>query len=402
MKRVLFVDDEQLVLNGLRRLLYPMRGIWEVAFASGGQEALAELEKMEYDVVVSDMRMPRVDGAALLAAVKARWPGTVRIVLSGEADRETAMRTVRVAHQFLAKPCDSAVLRQVIDRSCGLREILDDDALRGIVGGVDSLPGMPRVYSALELALVKPNPRVTDIAGIIRQDMAITAKLLQLCNSSFFGLKREIAEIEQAINYLGLSVVRSLVLSHEIADSMGRGMPAGFNAEQYQNHSLLTATIARRLPLPRQLADEAFMAGMLHDLGKLLIATRAPDRFREAKEVALRDAVPLHVAERALFGATHAEAGAVLLAMWGLPDSIVGGVAHHHEPGRSASADLDIIAAVHIANDIALDVAGRPASDDVEPRRSRIDDDFVRHIGCADQLEAWRQEARDNLATGTV
>jgi HD-like signal output (HDOD) protein len=374
-----------------------MRDTWEMSFAGGGEDALRELERAEFDVVVSDMRMPRVDGVALLGAVKERWPGTVRIVLSGEADRETAMRTVRVAHQFLAKPCESAALRGVIERSCALRQLLDSDALRAIVGGADSLPGMPRVYSALELALSRSGSTVTEVAAIIRQDVAITAKLLQLCNSSFFGLKREITDVEQALNYLGMSVIRSLVLSHEIVASMSVGRPAGFSPERHQEHSLLVAAIARRMPLPRRESDDAFMAGMLHDLGKLLIATRAPVRYREAYDVAVRHELPLHVSERTLYGATHAEAGAALLGLWGLPDSIVSGVANHHEPSRAGAATLDLVGAVHIAdalaNELEPGIAGRPPVP--------LDMEFVESIGCKGRLDEWRRIARENVSAGT-
>lgn len=387
-KRVLFVDDEPLILDGMRRMMHPLRDEWSMVFAEGGDHALAEMERSEVDVVISDMNMPHMDGTALLSLVKQRWPATVRVVLSGEADRETAMRTVRVAHQYIAKPCDSEVVRDVVERSCALRQTLSSPALRAVVGGADTLPGLPRVYSALELALSRPNPSVSVISEIIGQDVAITAKLLHISNSAFFGVKTEVRDIETAVNYLGVNVIRSLVLSHEITRTLHNSHAAGLSLDQHQRHALLTAAIARRLPLAAQESDDAFMAAMLHDVGKLLIADRAPVRFAEARAVALARGILLYDAEQLLYSASHAEAGAALLGIWGLPHAIVAGVAYHHNPGRTGSTSLDVVAAVHIANGLAHEVSITQNQETSGP--PALDEGFVGRIGCASELPEWR------------
>ena len=144
MKSILFVDDEPMILAGLQRLLRSQRNVWDMSFAASGAEALAVLETKPFDAVVTDMRMPAMDGARLLELVKERYPGTIRIVLSGYFESEAALRAVPVAHQYLAKPCDPKKLHEAIERSCGFASLLPDAALRRVVGTIGELPTLPR------------------------------------------------------------------------------------------------------------------------------------------------------------------------------------------------------------------------------------------------------------------
>jgi DNA-binding NtrC family response regulator len=172
MKRILFVDDEVKILEGLRRMLRPMRNEWEMDFAPGGQAALDLMAASPFDVIVSDMRMPGLDGAALLEQVCARYPQVVRIVLSGHTDVAAALRVVPIAHQFLAKPCDTGMVRLAIDRACQLQALLTDGSVRSLVGGLGDLPALPRIYDALNKALADPDSSIAKIANIVEQDIA--------------------------------------------------------------------------------------------------------------------------------------------------------------------------------------------------------------------------------------
>ena len=192
-KRILFVDDDPNVLSGLRNVLRSKRHEWDMDFANGPEEALAKVAEKSFDVVVSDMRMPRMDGATLLAKVKQLQPRAVRMILSGQTELESVMKSVFVAHMFLSKPCDPLVLRSVVDRACQLNAILNSDELRGAAGKVEMLPAAPKTYMALNEALASPTCAVTDVVRIIERDVGLCAKLLQLSNSAFFGLSRKIA-----------------------------------------------------------------------------------------------------------------------------------------------------------------------------------------------------------------
>jgi len=408
--RVLFVDDEARVLDGLRRMLYEHRDAWAMAFALGGEAALRALEEAAcatparaaapFDVVVTDLRMPGMDGAALLGAVHARWPQVVRIVLSGQTDPATMLRTVRVAHQCLAKPCEAAALRAAVTRTCRLRGLLTNDALRTVVGGVDALPSPPALFTALEEALARPETDVAGLARIVERDGAVTAKLLQLAGSSFFGLPHRVTSVAQAVSYLGVAVVRALVLSHELTSLARGGLPAGFSLARYQAHAMAAARLARHITRRTPHVDDAFVAAMVHDVGELLLATRAPDLFARTRAHARACGVPPHAAEAALWGGvTHAEVGAYLLGLWGLPDAVVEAVAHHHAPSRADTHDLGPVAAVHVADALAHEVEAHETAHDAVAGDGphggpALDLAYLAAIGVdAARLAGWRAEA---------
>lgn len=393
MKRILFVDDETRVLDGLQRMLRPLRHDWEMVFTVGGPAALGALGGRPFDVVVTDMWMPEVDGAAVLRHVRDVSPQTVRIVLSGQADMATAVRAVRVAHQFLPKPCEPDALRSVVERSMALRSLLADDDLRQIVGGVGALPSVPAVYAELETAIIRPDCALADIAAIVERDSALCAKVLQIVNSSFFGLPRPATRIEHAVTYLGINVLRAVALSHDVMGSATDAAPAGFSLQAHQLHSMQTARLARAIVSreARGLADDAFMAGMLHDIGALLLAVRAPVLWQQVRAEAQLAGESAAAAELRRGGASHGRVGAYLLGLWGLPLRIVEAVAHHHTPSRvSSDGKIDVLTAVHVADALTQEVTGA-RRETISP----IDEDYLATIGCLDRLPAWRKLARE-------
>ena len=348
MKRVLFVDDEVAVLDGLRDRLRKQRSEWEMVFAVGGEKALAECEHAPFDIVVSDMRMPGMDGATLLHRIKAKCPGTIRIVLSGQADREVVMRTLPVAHQYLSKPCDTETLRAVISRAFMMQALLKSDAIRSLVGRVDKLPSVSKIYVELTDVLAREAPSIHDVVEVVQRDPAMCLKLLQVVNSAFFGLPRRVAAMRDAIGYLGIDLVKSLALAAEIfgAAEGPRGLDSGW-LTSLQQHSALVARVARAI-VPSG-ADDAFMAGMLHDVGKIVLALADRKAYADIDLAARERADPAYVLERERHGVTHAEVGAYILGTWGVPFGIVEAVAGHHEPSRFGSAAFDAATAVHVA-----------------------------------------------------
>ena len=223
-KRVLFVDDEALVLQGLQRSLRPLRNEWEMVFLDSAEAALAAMEQQPFDVLVTDMRMPRVDGAQLLQDVRERFPQTVRFVLSGHSDRETVMRAVVPAHQYISKPCDVEELKQKLARAFAIQEVLQDAALRRLVSQLPSVPSLPSLYVQITNALQAEEGSLSEVARIISQDMGMCARILQLVNSAFFGLPSRITSPAQAVSLLGFDNVQALVLSIGIFSQLGPGL----------------------------------------------------------------------------------------------------------------------------------------------------------------------------------
>lgn len=395
MKRVLFVDDEARVLDGLRRMLHRQRRAWDMRFVDSGEAALAELEREPCDVLVTDMRMPRMDGNALLRIVAERWPEVVRIVLSGHTELETAMRAVPLAHQFITKPCEPEGLRATIERTCAVRSLLQSERLLRVVGNVKSLPSPPRLYSELTRVLEAPDCSFREIAQVVEQDMGLAAKVLQLVNSSFFGLSRSVATVEAALRALGTNMVKNLCLSDAVLRPWDSERVPESVWRQLQRHSLLTAGLARLLLSgSKKDSEEAFAAGLLHDIGKLVLATEMPEAFEAVVEGAQAGRTMAEVEEEIL-GVTHAEVGACLLGIWGLPYSVVEAVAHHHHPSRVSTDCFDVVGAVHVA-----DLLVHQQSSAAEPggnTHEGLDTAWSERVGMTDRLGEWSRLAAEHL-----
>jgi HD-like signal output (HDOD) protein/ActR/RegA family two-component response regulator len=396
MNRILFVDDDPNILTGLQRLLRPQRHEWDMSFVGGGEAALALLTTAPYDVIVTDARMPGMDGPTLLDHVRQRYPEVRRIVLSGQTEISLTLRAMRLAHQFLPKPCDPEVLRVAIERACTIKRVLASESLIRVIGSIGDLPTAPRVYSALAQALSDPQPSLDEIGRLVEQDMGLSAKVLQLVNSAFFGLSRDITSVRHAVSHLGLNVIQTLVASVEAIEVFdGTGWLGEFSVDEFQKHAQLTARIASSFPLSRDLCDAAAAGGLLHDVGKLVLACRLPEQLREATRVAAERRQPLHKVEAELYGVTHAEIGAYLLGTWGLPASVIEAVAHHHNPLRIPHQGLNPVSVVYLADLLAHEFEFPPSGFPVSAA-------VLRELGIEEQYPVLRDRARQSIAEAQV
>jgi HD-like signal output (HDOD) protein len=331
-QRVLFVDDEPDILDGLRAVLRPQRREWDMVFALGGPAGLAQVEASKFDVVVTDMRMPILDGAGLLARVRELQPHAARLVLSGQTDPQTALRSVFTAHQFLAKPCDPERLRSVVKRCGELNELLGAEELKALAGDVGMLPSAPTTYLALSQTLADPNSSLSDAARIVEREPTLCAKVLQVANSAFFGLPRAVSSVSQAATFLGTLALRDLALAMETMAARPRGnaiSPPAYRA--FQVNSLAVALLARRwFGSDRRKADDAFVAGMLRDMGHLVLATRPGSTAVEIGQ--------------------HAALSAYLLGLWGIPHAVLEAVAFHEQPARVEHETLEVMDVVHLCD----------------------------------------------------
>jgi HD-like signal output (HDOD) protein len=394
MKRVLFVDDDRQEFDFLSRGISKEHGHFEMEYSISGADALERLALEEFDVVISSTRTSGMDGGALLQTVCEKHPGVVRILLASQQEMERALRAVPVAHQFLLKPCDPTMARIAVERATNLSKILSNKMLATLVGTVKDLPVLPKTYFALRNKLQNPEVPMAELVEVVERDVAISAKIFQLVNSAFFGLPLEVSSIKSAVNFLGIQMLQNLVLAAEVFSMINHtaALP-GFSFEELQAHSQLTAKIAMRLPAAPHTRDLAVMAALVHDVGKLVLATRSPRHFVRALAEATREQVPLFAAEKQLMGVTHAEVGAYLLGIWGLPSPVVEAVAHHHNPDASLLNDsLDAPGIVHIANILAHEAVQRPGQKPSFPTQS-IQPEYLKRLGLTDQFEEWREAA---------
>ncbi len=393
-RRILFVDDEPNVLQSIRRMLHSARAEWEMQFVKSGPEALDMLAQEPFDVVVTDMRMPKMDGAQLLTEIKSRHPHIVRIVLSGHSDQEMILRSVRPAHQYLSKPAEAEALKSTISRACALRDLLSQETLKGVVSKIDSLPSLPSLYAEIVEELSSSNASIQKIGGIIAKDLGMTTKVLQLVNSAFFALSRHITDPSQAVSLLGLDTVKALVLTVEVFSKFDPSKLAMFDIVSLWNHSVVTGQLVRNIAkteaVGKQLLDDAYMAGLLHDIGKLVLVDNYPDQYKEIQGLLKHEGLNLADAEIQILGAGHAEVGAYLLGLWGLPDPIVEAVAFHHRPQDCPANTFIPLAAVYIANALQHDNPfSRSGSSDAP---GGMDSDYLAELGLSQRIEIWRAE----------
>jgi len=388
MKKILFVEDDPMLLELYGLLLVREREHWQTTLAANGEAALNFLRQTEFDVVVSDMQMPGMNGIELLAEVRNLHPQTSRIIISGFADQAQAAESLNCTHLFLPKPFDPKLLRSTLARIISLDAYLRDDKLRGLVGKMRALPSFPAVYLEIMKEIESPTSSIQGIAEILSKDPAITAKVLQVTNSVAFGMTERIHDISEAVQQLGMTTVRSLALSAQVYGQFAPGRLKSFSTEALWSHLMKCGGLARAI-LRREHADlaeteDAFTAGMLHDIGKLMLADSLPDEFAQALKLAETEKIPISAAELEVFGATDAGLAAYLLGLWGLPTGIVEAVAFHGSPEKSGLKKCSALTAVHVADALCNETA-----------TTNLDMAYLADIGVADHLESWRETASE-------
>jgi putative nucleotidyltransferase with HDIG domain len=390
-RRILFVDDEPMVLKGLQRTLRKMRREWDMTFVVSGREALDVLGKKPMDVIVSDLRMPEMDGGRLLAQVKKQHPHVVRIILSGQLDQEMTLKSVRLVHQSLSKPCDAEVLKHTLAKLFALRDFLSDESIKSIISQIESLPSLPAIYTEVIAEMQSDDPSIKKVGEIISKDISMTAKILQMVNSAFFGLFQKIKSPEQAVMMLGMETIKALVLSVKIFSEFNQNSFSWFNIDKLFDHSLTVSmyakTIIKNENLDQGLINNSMMAGLLHDLGKLILATNFEKPYRQLLAEAQGTGKSLLDLEYETFRTSHAEIGAYLMGLWRLENSIIEAIAFHHLPARSMTQNIGLLTAVHVGN--ALDHEARtPPGENTE---LQCDTDYLDKLEITSRIPQWRQ-----------
>ncbi|GAA4426439.1 response regulator [Bremerella cremea] len=400
MRTILFVDDEPNVLSGLRRTLRQFRGQWALLFANGAEEAVSILRKRKLDVIVTDMQMPRITGAQLLKYVGDKYPDIVRVMLSGQSDEESLQLSVSRTHQYFTKPCDPVELFQAVSRSCALRDRLSNEKLKALISQTRSLPSAPQIYAKVVDELQSTDACLRTIADLISQDVAMSTKLLQLVNSSFFSLKRRVESPAQAAALLGLNVLRPVVLTVGIFSQFDVKNESLFSMGAFSDHAMavgqVAEMIAEDLEAPKQMVDDSQMAGFVHDVGQLLLASRMPEIYEQMHRDVVELQHDLYESEDQYFGTTHLLVGAHLLALWGLPQPIVEAVAFHAKPREMETEEFNPLVAVHVANVLVNETTlQNPIEVDTQ-----LDLEWLDGLGLADHVDRWRDRVRVMVSKG--
>ena len=388
---ILFVDDEPRILQGLRRTLYSMRSQWEMSFALGAQQAIDLLHKQEFDVIVSDIRMPGMDGVKLLNLVKEEFPGMIRFALSGQTSKESILKSIGPIHQYISKPCNVDDLTSKINHIHSIRMMFENPELYKIITQLEALPCISSIYTLLITKLRSEDASIKDIANIISQDMGMSVKILQIVNSALYGLRQNVSNISEAVKYLGLETISSLVLFVKIFAQFCVNIDENSSMDELWKHSLKVSKYVRTIvtddEVEKNLADDAVIAGMLHDVGKLVLMAKLPDKYEKVIALSRQKNITSLEAELQIIGTGHNIVGPYLLGLWGFDNPIIEALRFHHEPTLIESDDIKTLTYVHIADCFAN--VNLNEYDTVEKIPS-LNIDYLQNTGIFHKLNHWK------------
>ncbi|WP_163808759.1 response regulator [Pseudodesulfovibrio sp. JC047] len=352
--RILFVDDEPHVLSALKRMLRRKSDVWDMHFVENGTDALHLLERHPIDIIISDIRMPGMDGAELLTRIKELSPGTIRIALSGQVDMNEVVRSIKAVHQYISKPCEAGYLIDRIESALRSQAILTNNKMIQLVTRIEALPVIPEVFEEAEAELRKDEPSIEVIATTIARDVGLVAEIIKLINSPYFGLPTQVDSVEKAITLLGLDTIRALIFSTHLFTVYEEKTLPTFSLSLLWEHSFRVSNIARLIATheaaSRHVITQCRMAGLLHDVGKLVMASAFSKKYTEAlDQVASHPETTISQAEQDLFEITHAEVGAYLMGLWGMSSDVVHAIGYHH---RFNEIDNDVARYLSLADSI--------------------------------------------------
>lgn len=397
-KHILFVDDEKRILDGLKRRMRIFRNKWDMCFALSGKEALGIMSQNKIDVLVTDIQMPQMSGAELLKIVQKKYPHIIRIVLTGHTNKETLMRVSSYMHMFLTKPCDAKSLENALQNGNEINKLMQSDNIKKIVSQMKSLPSKPDLYFKIMQEFKKSNYSSKSIGKIINKDIAMSAKVLQIVNSAYCGLQKPISNPTQAVIYLGINMIKNLVLTANLFVKFeGNNIHSDFIYELW-SHSINTSSfckiIAKEQNKGELFSDDAFMAGLLHDVGKLILATNFPKKYSFVLKLIQEENYNTIDAENKIFRTNHSEVGAYLLNMWGLPTSIILSTIHHHRPLKLKKINykMELLPIVHIANYLEHKIVKTISVHE----NTVMDEKNLKDSGFADNIQKWEKLCSEN------
>ncbi|MCI0533890.1 MAG: HDOD domain-containing protein [Verrucomicrobiales bacterium] len=397
-RRILIVTPDPQAFRALQSSLEQLCPAWEAQLALDGSDALEQIDRDSYEVVLADESLLFGSGLQLLDVIWERQPGILRFLHTAEPSQELVMRCVWNSHRLFTETLTAEAVWGAIQRALEVEIWLANENTRKLVTRLRTFPILPTLYFKLLKELSSTDTSIETLATLIEQDLAISTKVIQVVNSSLYGVQRQVSDLKEAVQLLGFEAVKSLVLAIQVVASEDKVKPLYETIGDVWHHSLAVAALARQLatqfnPNDTALANEAYTAGLLHDLGKLVLESNLGETYRDALIHAQKQRIPAVQAEAEFLGATHAETGAHLAALWGLPRRVVQAIALHHAPAQANEKTFSPLTAVHIANNLEHET-----QTDGPPRTSDLDPSYVAQLGQKKVVEHWRITLRESAA----
>jgi putative nucleotidyltransferase with HDIG domain len=392
-RRVMFVGEDSELWPELLRC--STRENWRMTFAHAAEEALAALDEQDFDAVVSNLSLNKMSGTDFLHEIRERKPAVWRFLRAKPGATHDIKGWAGAADQLIEVPLAAEAIQNRLEQAFNKGFWRPSSVAQSLLAGCPVLPTPPRLYHRMMEMIASPNVSLEKIGAVIEEDPAMAAKVLRLVNSAVFALRMNVTRASEAVMYLGLETTKAMILIAHTMSAFSAVERVNFPMEKLLKHVFTTARYARwisRVECPRgQTPDQAFTAGLLHDIGKLLLAANQGEAYARCIEYARKENLTLRQAERDFFGANHAELGGALLAAWGLPQPIVEAVALHHAPEWIGSCNsFNAVTAVHAANVFAQE--DEAATEGLRP--ASLDFDYLNTGGFLDSIDSWRETCR--------
>lgn len=396
-RHILIVDEPSSLLK-LGRVIDHRSHNWKLTYVSSGQIALDVLHQQKFDAVITQTKLSEMDGDTFLEAMSRDHPLVIRFLVIDGTDHEGRFPGINSAHQVLSQICAAESLETNLKQVFELDDLLGDEKLLSLLTGMTKVPSLPAMYQEIRKRLQSPHASIREIAEIIHSDPAMTAKIIKLVNSAYFGLNRKVTDAAEAASLIGLDTLSTLVLSVGIFSQFDKPRDKDFSLLNYVQHSLDVANLSKRVARvegqSKEVTEAAFLAGILHDMGMLILMQNRPEDYKRIKSALIKEELSLDEAEAEVLGANHGAVGAYLLGLWGLPTSVIEAVAFHHQPSHARSKQFGPLTAVHVACTFS---SSRSFQFDTHSpfEEKRIDLDYLSAIGMADKLQTWQETSID-------
>ncbi len=392
--RLLFIDHDPAVLDAYRQALASMSTLWTIDCVQSKSEAVAAATQNPPDILVAALEADEEKDLDALSQISKAAPHAHAFIAINEERTARLQATLETNWRYLPRPCPADRLLFECQRCLALDSWLENPLIKEIVASRAEFQSLPPLYLKIVSLINSPHASTDQIAEAISTDLAFSSKVLETVNSSFYAFEDKVSDIAEAVSILGLDSIKNLALAIQLFNRAGQSAERHALVNELWHHSVSVAVVARRISLyeteDSKSAEEAYSAGLLHDIGKLVLLDAAPEAFAEARHLSRDDSIPLWQAETQTIGCNHAELGAYLLATWDLPEALSEAAALHHQPVNRCRSGFPAVAAVYVANTIVRQ-RGNANHPDAIP-----DQDFLVGIGKTDSWEDWQEIAVGN------
>lgn len=399
-KNILFVDDNENVISGIQRQLRPYRNCWQLFFARTGEQALELMAEQSIDLIISEIMLPEMRGDELLAKIMEQHPATVRMIFSGYTSEESLQKALEYAHQYLTKPCTPENLHEAILQIFTIQTCINNPLIISELGDINQLPSLPKIYRELNAAIADENSTPRSIADIFSKDPGLSAKLLQLINSPYFGMNRIVSSLSEAINLIGIKRLNSLLLSaHLRAQFPASDAETALYMEYIWQDAAKVSELARLIALSENQQedrpDQAYLGGLLHNIGLLIFLSRRGNKLKTFLEQVKHTDIPIRQLETNIFGFTAPEAAAYLLSLWKIPPRIIEAILLQNSPNQTDYDGMNALTAVHAAACLIKHVS----ADFERLFNIQLDQAYLERLGKTDRIADWQRLANKVMAS---